>query len=333
MGFSTYADLARNRVVRRILLLGILIRVPLWAAGVILTLHVVTHLDRSYTEAGLVEMVLSVALAVSGPWRGRRLDRIGLRATVAPSLVVLAVTWSIAPWVGYWVLLGFVGLAGLFVVPTFSIVRQVLIGAVPDEQRTAVLSVDSVVVEFSFMIGPVLGVLAATYLPTPVALMIFQLMAVVGGLVLWIDNPPIRVDEPDTESPRHRVREWLGPAVLMILALSVAATVILTGGDLGTVAALRSMHHTASIGLVLGLWGFGSALGGIVYGALRRHPPASVLLVLLATSTALVSLSHGPLMFAALLFVSGVFCAPTITATIDDLTRAVPAAVRGEAMG
>jgi predicted MFS family arabinose efflux permease len=163
--------------------------------------------------------------------------------------------------------------------------------------------------------------------------MIFQLMAVVGGLVLWIDNPPIRVDEPDTESPRHRVREWLGPAVLMILALSVAATVILTGGDLGSVAALRSMHHTASIGLVLGLWGFGSALGGIVYGALRRHPPASVLLVLLATSTALVSLSDGPLMFAALLFVSGVFCAPTITATIDDLTRAVPAAVRGEAMG
>jgi MFS family permease len=34
-----------------------------------------------------------------------------------------------------------------------------------------------------------------------------------------------------------------------------------------------------------------------------------------------------------LLFVSGFFCAPTITATVDDLTRAVPKAVRGEAMG
>lgn len=334
MGFSTYADLARNPVVRRILLLGILIRIPLWAAGVVLTLHVVTHLDRSYTEAGLVEMVLSVALAVSGPWRGRRLDRIGLRATVAPSLVVLTVTWTIAPWVGYWVLLGFVGLAGLFVVPTFSIVRQVLIGAVPDEQRTAVLSVDSVVVEFSFMIGPVLGVLAATYLPTTVALMLFQLMAVVGGVVLWIDNPPINQEDSDGgEAPRHQVREWLTPTVLMVLALSVAATVILTGEDLGTVAALRAMHHTTSIGWVLALWGFGSALGGIVYGALRRHPPASVLLILLAASTALVAVSDGRLMFAALLFVSGFFCAPTITATIDDLSRSVPAAVRGEAMG
>jgi MFS family permease len=334
MGFSTYAVLARNPVVRRILLLGILIRIPLWAAGIVLTLHVVTHLDRSYTEAGLVEMVLSVALAVSGPWRGRRLDRIGLRATLTPSLVILTLTWSIAPWVGYWVLLGFVALAGLFVVPTFSIVRQVLIGAVPEEQRTAVLSVDSVVVELSFMVGPVLGVLAATYLPTSVALMIFQLMAVIGGLVLWIDNPPLRhADDGDGTGARHRVREWLGPAVLMVLALSVAATVILTGEDLGIVAAMRSMGHTASIGWVLALWAFGSALGGIVYGALRRHPPASVLLVLLATSTALVPLADGPVTFAALLFVSGIFCAPTITATIDDLTRTVPAAVRGEAMG
>ena len=332
MGFSTYAEFARNAVVRRILVLGLLIRIPLWAAGVVLTLHVVTHLDRSYTEAGLVEMVLCIALAISGPWRGRRLDRIGLRATVAPSLGVLAVTWTIAPWVGYWALLVLVGVAGVFVVPTFSIVRQVLIGAVPDHQRTAVLSVDSVVVEFSFMIGPVLGVLAATYLPTPTALMICQLTAVVGALALWIDNPPLGQDA-DPDEPRHRVREWLSPAVVMVLALCVAATVILTGEDLGAVAAMRAMHHTTSIGWVLALWGLGSAIGGIIYGALHRHPPAAVLLVLLAASTAVVSLGDNRLTFTALLFVSGMFCAPTITATIDELSRIVPASVRGEAMG
>jgi MFS family permease len=332
MGFSTYADLARNRVVRRILLLGLVMRIPMWAGGVVLTLHVVTHLDRSYTQAGLVEMVLCIALAISGPWRGRRLDRAGLRAAVAPSLVVLTVTWSIAPWVGYWALLGFVGVAGVFVVPTFSIIRQVLIGAVSDDQRTAALSVDSVVVEFSFMIGPVLGVLAATYLATPLALMLCQLMAVAGGLALWIDNPPLGQDATVT-GPRHRVRDWLTPAVVMVLALSVAATVILTGEDLGAVAAMRAMQHTTSIGWVLALWGFGSALGGIVYGALRHHPPASVLLVLLGVSTTLVGMAEGRLAFVALLFVSGLFCAPTITATIDDLTRIVPASVRGEAMG
>jgi predicted MFS family arabinose efflux permease len=222
--------------------------------------------------------------------------------------------------------------AGLFMMPSFSIVRQVLIGAVPDTQRTAVLSIDSVVVEFSFMIGPVIGVLGAVYLPTPVALTIFQLATVVGGIVLWLDNPPLGQDHDET-APKHRVRDWLSPAVLAILAISATAIVILTGEDLGTVAAMREMGHTGSIGWVLALWGLGSALGGIVYGALRRHPPAGVLLVVLAASTTLVALADGRLAFTALLFVSGVFCAPTITATIDDLSRAVPAAVRGEAMG
>ena len=336
MGFATYAELARNAVVRRILVLGTLVRIPMWASAVVLTLHVVTHLGRSYTEAGVLEMVYSLALAVSGPWRGRRLDRVGLRPSIAPSLAVLAVCWSIAPWVGYWALLAFVAVAGLFIMPIFSIVRQVLIGAVPDEQRTAALSVDSVVVEISFMIGPILGILGATYLPTPVALTLFQLCAVVGGIALWLDNPPTGhlPDADDTETePKPRVRDWLSPAVVAILAISATATVILTGEDLGIVAAMRDMGHTSSIGWVLALWGLGSALGGLVYGALHRHPPAGILLVLLAGSTALVALSDARPLFTVLLFVSGVFCAPTITATIDELSRSVPARVRGEAMG
>jgi MFS family permease len=338
VGFSTYADLARNPVVRRVLVLGLLVRIPMWASAVVLTLHVVTHLDRSYTAAGVVETVYSLALAVSGPWRGRRLDRLGLRAALAPSLVVLAVCWGIAPWLGYWGLLAIVGVAGVFMMPIFSIVRQVLIGAVPDDQRTAVLSVDSVVVEFSFMIGPVLGVLGAVFLPTPVALMLFQLAGVVGGVVLWLDNPPIVLDHAaegteGTEASKPRVRDWLSPAVVAILAISATATVILTGEDLGTVAAMRAMEHTSWIGWVLALWGLGSAAGGILYGALRRHPPAGVLLVLLAATTALVAASQGPATFIVLLFLSGLFCAPTITATLDDLSRAVPARVRGEAMG
>jgi predicted MFS family arabinose efflux permease len=259
---------------------------------------------------------------------------VGLRGSLVPSLVVMTCCWLVAPWVGYWALLGFVAVAGLFMFPVFSIVRQVLIGAVPESQRTAVLSVDSVVVELSFMIGPVLGVLAAVYLPTPVALLICQLGCVAGGIALWLANPSLGVDVKDTEAAASaRVRDWLTPAVGAILVVSATAVIILTGEDLGIVAAMREMDHTSSIGWVLALWGLGSAIGGIVYGALHKHPPAGVLLALLAASTALVAVSESQFMFVVLLFVSGVFCAPTITATIDDLSRAVPAGVRGEAMG
>jgi predicted MFS family arabinose efflux permease len=343
---STYAALLRHPEVRRIMVLGFLLRVPLWAANVAITLHVVTHLHRSYAEAGVVSMVGAIALAVSGPWRGRMLDRIGLRRAIAPSLVVNLAAWSIAPWVGYWPMLVFVAIADLFAVPSFSVVRQVLISAVSDAQRTAALSIDSVATEVSFMVGPVLGVLAATYLPTPIALVLCQVSGFLAGLALWLANPPLAArgqadaDAADTGTevvgetePRPARRTWVTAQVLMILLVCVTATVILTSEDLGSVAAMRAMQHTSSLGWVLALWGAGSAVGGLIYGGLHRHPPAPLLLVLLGATTALVAVAPDRLWFTVLLFVSGLFCAPTITAAVDDLSRAVPASVRGEAMG
>ena len=335
MGFATYAEVLKNPVVRRILLLGMLIRVPLWAANVVITLHVVSQLDRSYAAAGVVSTVVAISLSISSPWRGRRLDRVGLRATVLPSIIIGAVVWSIAPWVGYWPLLVLAGIASLFAVPSFSIIRQVLIGHVPDHQRTTVLSVDSVATELTFIVGPVLGVLAATYLPTDVALLICQLAVVLGAVVLWIANPPLHSAHSDLSAGKVPVRSWMTPSVVMILAIAATSTIILTGEDLSTVAALRDWDTPTSIGWMLALWGAGSAVGGVVYGAMHRHPSAAVLLVGLAGTTALVALApDGNLVvFAVLLTISGLFCAPTITATVDDLSRGVPASVRGEAMG
>ncbi|EWT04383.1 MFS transporter, partial [Intrasporangium chromatireducens Q5-1] len=91
MDLRPYRHVLGVRELRRILVLGFFIRVPMWAGGVLLTLHVVAHLDRTYGQAGLVTAAATVAVAISGPWRGRLLDRIGLRRTVGPSLVVQAV--------------------------------------------------------------------------------------------------------------------------------------------------------------------------------------------------------------------------------------------------
>ncbi|HET8766424.1 MAG TPA: MFS transporter, partial [Pedococcus sp.] len=85
---------------RRALVLGFLVRMPIFAGGVVITLHVVSHLHRSYGAAGLVSAAATVAIAISGPWRGRLLDQHGLRRVVVPSIVVAAVCWSVAPFVG-----------------------------------------------------------------------------------------------------------------------------------------------------------------------------------------------------------------------------------------
>lgn len=335
MSLSTYAALTRNQTVRRILVLGFVIRVPIWACNIAITLHVVTHLHRSYAEAGVVGMASALAFALGSPWRGRLVDRLGLRRALAPSLVVNAVCWGLAPWVGYWPMLALVVLAGLFAVPTFAVVRSVLISHVSDEQRTAALAIDSVVTEASYMVGPILGVIAATYLPTSWALLLCQAASVAAGVLLWLANPSMHGESggPDPDRVHVPARVWVTPKVLLILFATMVSTIILTSEELGAVAAMRSMDHTTSLGWELALWGAGSAVGGLTYGMLHRHPPTGVLLALLGGTTALVAIAPNMAWFTVLLFLSGLFCAPTITATVDDLSRLVPRAVRAESMG
>ena len=355
MNLGAYRPVLADRDTRNALLLGFLIRVPMWAGAVILTLHVVTSLGRSYGEAGLVTAASTVAVAVSGPWRGRLLDRIGLRRTVGPSLVVQVVCWSVAPWVGYLPLVAFAALAGLFVVPTFSILRQVIIRSVPSEQRRTALSLDSSATELSFMAGPAIGVWLATSWQTGWALLVCELTSVAAGFVLWLVNPPLTSGSADASPERgphdeqgegvavptvpagegapRSVRGLVTVPVAAVLLAAACSTLVLSGTDVSIVAALRSFGATGSIGWVLALWGAGSLVGGLVYGAWHRSLSVFWLLGGLAATTAPVALALGVPSFAVLITVSGFLCAPTITATVEQLSRLVPERFRGEMMG
>ncbi len=346
MIFSAYRPVLALPAVRNALLLGLLLRTPVWAASVILTLHVVGHLEHSYTAAGLLTTASTVALAVNGPWRGRLLDQVGLRRTVLPGVAIQVLCWSIAPFVGYAALLPLAAVAALYVVPSFAIIRQLVVESVPVEQRTTALALDSIGLEVSFMIGPAVGVLAATWWGTPLALLGCQLTGAATGVLLWVIDPPLghrrhegtAPDRGPQTAPEASLKGgghlgWVDPAALAVLVATAAATVVLTGTDVGIVAALRAMDHQSSIGWVLVVWGAGSAVGGLIYGAAQRPVDPYWLLAAMALTTLPVAAAPGPVSFAVLLFVAGLFCAPTITATVDALSRTVPVANRGEAMG
>lgn len=344
MSFQTYADLWRIPDVRRILVLGLFLRIPMPASSVIVTLHVVGPLDRSYAEAGLVSTVLAIAMAISAPWLGRLLDRLGLRRTLLLPLAVLPIAWSIAPWVGYLPLLALVAVAGLFTVPSFSIVRQVMIRSVGPGQRTAALSADAIMTELGFMVGPVIGVLGASYFGTDWAMLLIQWLGIAAAVVLWLFNPTITEGDPAVPSDavptdtgvrarRFGLPSWVNPGVTLLLAGTFTASLILIAEDLGTVAAMRDFDRTALLGLVMAMWALGSLLGALIYGALNSHPSTAVMLVLLGATTVLTAFAWDPISFTVLLLLSGFFCAPTLTAALEAITSNVPSSVRGEVMG
>jgi len=337
MPLDPYRRVLAVPALRQALFLGILVRIPIFAGGVLLTLHVVQTLHRDYGSAGLVSAAATLAIAVSGPWRGRLLDSKGLRRVVLPSLVVTAVSWSIAPFVGYLPLLVLAAAAGLFIVPTFSIIRQAVMAAVPDSDRRTALSLDAVAVEISFMVGPLVGVWAATIWPTAWVLFSIEMLGVLAGVGLWLANPVIRAEggelEPGVPVRSLSRRTWFGPQFLAICAAAAASTIVLSGSDIAFVAALRAFGAVALLGPVLALWGLGSVIGGLVYGMLHRSIPAFLLLGGLALVTFPLAAAPSVWPLAVLGFVAGLLCAPTITATVDQLSRVVPTAARGEAIG
>lgn len=332
MDFSAYRRLWAIPVVRNTLLVGVLSRLPQFAMGLVLTLHVVGNLDDRYSAAGVVAGVFTVAAAIAGPWRGHLLDRHGLRRTLVPSVAVLLPVWAIAPFVGYWALLGLIVVAGAMTFPVFSVVRQVLVTNVPPDLRRSALSLDSAIVELSFMAGPALGVMACQWWNPRWVLLVCAMGYVAGSTALLVLNPPIaNAVELDAEGAGST--SWLGLRALAILLAVAAAGFVLSGTDLAIVASLRDLGHASWVGIAFTLWGLGSAIGGITYGAISRSIPTFVLVFGLGITTVPLAFAHHPALIAVLLVLTGLFCAPSLASSVDELSAIVPASARGQVMG
>ncbi|MCP1413345.1 MFS transporter [Paenarthrobacter sp. A20] len=194
MNFALYKEMLSIRPVRRLLVVGMIARIPHSAAGVLLTLHIVLTLGQGYAAAGAAAAVMTIGMALGAPWRGRRVDTVGLRKALIPSVVSETVIWSIVPHVSYEWLLPLVFVGGLFTLPIFSVVRQSLGVMVEGEQRRSAFALDSIATELVFMIGPAVGAIVATSGFSAIGLTAVGISVSVAGLFLMWFNPPTRSD-------------------------------------------------------------------------------------------------------------------------------------------
>jgi MFS family permease len=360
MPLAPYRSVLSVPGVPAVTVLGILARIPHTAVGVVLTVHVTQGLNRGYGAAGLLVAALTVGMAIGSPWRGRAVDRLGLRRALLPSVIVEGLVWGTAPLLPYEGLLVAVAVAGALGLPVFTVMRLALSVMVPPEQRRTAFALDSVSVELSFMVGPALGVLVATQASSSTALLALGATVVLAGLALMVVDPPTRAAVPTPNEaatsgcssqttcvvapagvgqdvpprgPGPHGRVPLTPALLAVLAATAGATVVLAGTDVSIVAALREAGTLDSTGIVMAVWAFASLLGGLVYGALRRGVLPAALLLLLGVLTAPVGLAPDALWLCLAVIPAGFICAPVVTATAEAVAALVPERVRGEAMG
>ena len=321
---------------KSLLAVATLARMPIAAGAVVLTLHVVTDLGRGYGAAGLVGAAWTIGGSAGAPVLGRLVDRRGLRIVLLLTTVAEVLFWALTPTMPYWGLLITALVGGLLALPAFSVARQSVAALTPESHRLPAFALDSITTELSFMAGPALGVLLATGPGPHVAMYTLGAGIGVSGLGLWLLNPPVRAahEAPITAGERIPRRSWLRPRFVAVLAVTMAATLVLSGTDVSVVAVLRSNGELSWTGLVMSLWAFYSLLGGFAYGTLRRRFPAVFMLAPMAVLTIVVGIGGAHWWLIAILLIpAGALCAPTITASADAVSRMTPAGARGEAMG
>lgn len=388
MNFALYQELLAVRPIRRLLLVGMIARIPHSAAGVLLTLHIVLTLDQGYAAAGAAAAVMTIGIAVGAPWRGRRVDTVGLRRALIPSVVSETVIWSAVPHVSYEWLLPLVFVGGLLTLPIFSVVRQSLGVLADGAQRRTAFALDAITTEVVFMIGPAAGAIVATSGHTVLGLTVVGVSTSLAGLFLMWFNPPTRsavetedcvVDQQHaaeaavvSTAPAHvheaaaelapagtrgsgtrgsgarenGARErvalrdkvahnftWFTATVAAIFAVAAGAGMVLSGTDVGIVAALETGGHQGEIGLVFFFWCAASVVGGLVYGAMHRPVSPIVLLLGMAALTIPMGFAHDTWALALLSLLPGLLCAPVLSAASEKVAELVDEDRRGEAMG
>ncbi len=209
------------------------------------------------------------------------------------------------------------------------------IGGGQHHLRGAAIAAETSLFDFVFVLGPML-VAAFVVLTSPAAALIGAAVATFAG-TLWISRLPVM-----RRHRRHDASETRGlgpltvsgfPALLIcVIALGIGF------GAAGVIVPAYASQHRGGDGLggvLLGIWGVGSAIGGIWFGT--RKPAMELprqfawLLGAVSLSFLVLAFMPSPLWLGAALVLGGATIAPALTVESNLVGRLAPAAMLNEA--
>jgi predicted MFS family arabinose efflux permease len=328
---NPYADLLRVPGGPAFSAAAFVARLPMSMVGIGLVL-LVSSAGGRYALAGAVAACYALAGAVLAPQVSRQVDRRGQRAVV-PAATALSLTGlgvlvlaAQSQWPA-WTLFPAAVLAGGLLPNVGSLVRarwSGLLAGTP-QLRTA-YSLESVLDEVVFILGPPAITVLAAQLGPGAALLGVQVFVVVGT-VLFVAQ---RRTEPRPVPAGHGA----GPSVIALPGLrALVLLMVALGGVFGsievvTVAFADERDRPVVAGVLLALYAAGSLVGGVGYGARQHRTPLHRQLVVLGLLTPLgttaLPFADRAVVLGALVTFSGLVVAPTLIATFALVDHIVP---------
>jgi MFS family permease len=311
---------------------GFVMRMPIAMFPIGLVL-IISARTGHYGFAGVLSASYIFGAVPGNPLLARLVDRYGQRRILVPATVVtlgsIAVLSALleadAP---DWTLVPPTFVAGFAYLSVGSLVRArwSLVLAGRPELSTA-YSLESVLDEVIFVVGPLVATLVATHADPVIVLYVCG--ALIGIGAAWLAT------QRGTEPPAHAVGAPKHPSALrqpgmVLLSVSaIAMGAVFASAEVSFVAFCGQHGHRSLSGLVLALLAAGSGVAGLFYGARtwRADVPTRFRLQALVFGVlplVLLAASNVPAL-AVCAFVVGLGIAPTLITAFGLAERLVPA--------
>ena len=328
-----------NRRAAALLITSLIARLPTAMFSISLLVHV-HRLTGSFAVAGAASGAYVIGRGLTSPLLGRLVDRhgqtpvlIGCATASAILLVAVALLPASVPAPLIVILSGMIGTVSP---PLAACVRALLPVIVTDPSALdAAYTLETTALELTFIAGPPLALGLATGLSTRASLL-------AGGIILLVATGAFAA-QPDSRHFRARrghsgrsASAMRSPAIRTLAFLLGAVGIIFGAVDVAVAATASTLHAISDTGPLLGIWGVGSLLGGIIATRTRVSTRGAGAVILLITAlgaghAALILGSESLPILAGLLLVAGASISPATGAIYALASRVAPPGTTTEA--
>lgn len=300
----TYIDLFRTHGVAAVVWSQLLARFAFGMQTITFAIHL-QNKYQNYTVAGLAIGASTLGGALAGPVLGRWMAVVGIKPVVVVTSFLASICFLLvgfAP-VSEPLVIGISLVLGMVLPPIQPAARTVYPTLVTSEaQRNTLYSVDAILQEVIWILGPVLATVLIATTNTLVPIVAMAAVQLIGGL--WFGLLKQVQDAPIPRSKKRLGSVLRSRLVRVLIIINLLFVGSFSALEIGAVAAVGQ----AEAGFVIAMLSIGSVVGGLAFGHRARSPLAlsKQLAVVLIGDLLIFFNATDPIWLSICLFISGI---------------------------
>ncbi|GGB08072.1 MFS transporter [Brucella endophytica] len=315
---------------------GFFARLPIAMAPI----GIVAMLSQTYGEywlAGAVSAIFALTNALLAPQISRAVDRLGQAKVLAPATIISVVAFTLLllathlRWPTWTLFASAFFAAAMPSIPAMLRARWSELFRDRPELNTA-FAFESSADELVYISGASLSVGLSVSLFPEAGMLASTLFLAFGSLAFILQRstePKVRPVTHDATGSAIRLR----PVQIITFALIFIGATFATA-EVTTVAITKALGHPDAASLVIGVYGVGSFVVGLLIGALKLTMPLqrqlAIAVGIIALTTLPLLMEHTVMTLALTVFLSGVAISPTFITAFGLIERRVPEAMLTE---